>query len=128
VSQGCWHGGLAVAWYRDGTVSAGSSTNLASKRAPAVYSLPPGKRPGDIEGIGVDGFVLGPDFEKNLAETAGALFSKDAMKTAEAVANTVKSAFGGRGSICYAWYRDGTVSARSSTNLTEVREPYNYTR
>jgi hypothetical protein len=42
-------------WYRDGTVSSGSSSKLAQHRAPYAYTLPPGKTPGDIMGMGIAG-------------------------------------------------------------------------
>ncbi len=126
---------LVVAWYRDGTVSYGSSTDLSSKRAPTHYTLPPGKTPEDILGIGVDGFIYGEDgddFEMDLVDLADAALSGDDEKREkellEGVVTITRRAFGGRGSLCFAWYRDGTVSAGSSTNLAEVRAPYGYTR
>lgn len=120
---------LVVAWYRDGTVSAGSSHDLASRRPPEPYVLPQGKAPADIVGIGVDGFVS-DDQEptRQLGEVFGEVLEGKYVDAALRTAKAAQAYFGGRGSICFAWYKDGTVSAGSSTNLAEVRAPYSYQR
>jgi hypothetical protein len=46
---------LVFAWYADGEVTAGSSTDLSSKRKPAPYKLPSGKTARDIAAMGIDG-------------------------------------------------------------------------
>lgn len=38
-------------WYKNGTVSSGTTENLAQYSAPYHYSLPPGKTPEDIVGM-----------------------------------------------------------------------------
>jgi CubicO group peptidase (beta-lactamase class C family) len=50
-------GGMVFTWFKDGTVCAGSSSDLDRYRAPYQYRLPAGKTPDDIVGIGIDGTV-----------------------------------------------------------------------
>jgi hypothetical protein len=40
-------------WYRDGTVSGGTSDDLDRYRAPYAYTLPPGRGPGDVVGLAI---------------------------------------------------------------------------
>ena len=42
-------------WYKDGTVSSGSSRDLDKYKAPYAYTLPKGKSPQDIVGMGIAG-------------------------------------------------------------------------
>jgi hypothetical protein len=75
-------------WYVGGNVTEGASSVLGAIRPyvpPTRYSLPPGKSPGDIMGMG----IAGDDH-------------------------------------VYAWYRDGTVSSGTSTDLDRFRPPARY--
>ena len=74
------------AWYRDGTVSSGTSTDLDRYRPPSRYSLAPGKSPADVVGIDI-------------------ACSDDHV---------------------YVWYSDGTVSSGTSTDLDKYRARYRY--
>ena len=47
---------MIFAYYRDGTVSAGTSDDLDNKRPATEYRLPGDKSPQDIIDIGIDGF------------------------------------------------------------------------
>jgi len=47
---------MVFAYYRDGTVSAGTSDDLDNKRPATEYRLPGDKSPKDIIDIGIDGF------------------------------------------------------------------------
>lgn len=74
------------AWYRDGTVSAGTSTDLDRYRPPSRYSLAPGKSPADVLAIDI-------------------ACSDDHV---------------------YVWYSDRTVSSGTSTDLDKYRARYRY--
>ena len=78
-------------WYQGSgypNVIIGTSSYLGAYQPyepPHPFSLPPGRRPGDIIGIGIAG-----------------------------------------NDHVYAWYRDGTVSSGTSTQLDKYRTPYRY--
>ena len=116
---------LVCAWYKDGMVSAGSSRDLDSRRQLTRYALAPSKTPANVVGIAVDGFVHGDNWEKHLEDLVGSALdlSWKAFKDAGAVINDF---FFSRGSLCFAWYDDLTVSAGKSTQLDEARPPYKY--
>lgn len=113
---------LVVAVYRDGTVSAGTTKDLGKKRSLAKYKLPKGKTPSDIIGIGIDGFIVGKGKEK---DNLVSLFEDIGNSN---YASAIKNIYKSRGSLCFAWYTDGEVSAGSSKNFNEVREPYTYVK
>ena len=73
-------------WYRDGTVSSGTSIDLDRFRLPARYSLAPGKSPSDVVAIDI-------------------ACSDDHV---------------------YVWYSDGTVSSGNSTDLDKFQRPVRY--
>lgn len=120
---------LVIAIYKDGTVSAGTTKNLGKKRGLKKYKLPSGKKPNDIVGMGIDGFILGKDNGKNsvtdLFEDVG---DSNYIKATKKAVKLAKDIYNSRGSLCFAWYKDGSVSAGSSTDFNEVREEYKYIR
>ena len=123
---------LVIAIYKDGTVSAGTTKNLGKKRSLKKYKLPSGKKPNDIIGMGVDGYILGKDKGKNVKDSVVGLFEdlgdSNYTKATKKAAKLAKNIYNSRGSLCFAWYKDGMVSAGSSTDFNEVREPYKYMR
>ena len=116
-----------LAWYRDGTVSAGTSKNLSSRKNLYKYELPTGKTPGDIIGIAIDGFVLVKDPGK-VIEIVGDATETEGEDIYTAILSAVKQLPKFLQSLTFAWYKDGTVSAGSSMNLSQVRVPYSYKR
>jgi hypothetical protein len=126
---------LVFAWYADGTVTAGSSRDLSSKREARKYTLPQGKKPSDIVGMGIDGtnnlvFAWYDDGTVSAGSSTD-LSAKRSPEEYELPAgktprDIVGTAIDGRNNLCFAWYRDGTVSAGSSRDLGSKRQPDSY--
>jgi hypothetical protein len=126
---------LVFAWYADRKVTAGSSTNLSSKREPQPYTLPSGKTPRDIVGMGIDGtnnlvFAWYRDGTVSAGSSRN-LFSERkpepyVLPAGKTPADIVGTGIDGKNDLVFAWYRDGTVSAGSSRNLGSKREPEPY--
>jgi hypothetical protein len=124
---------LVFAWYRDGTVSAGSSRDLTSKRKPTPYKLPGGKTPNDIVGMAIDGLVFDKPAQR-LFDLVGEAFKlagkddkeNDSASSAESAMKIKDALSGFITELVFAWYKDGTVSAGSSTDLLKLRPPYSY--
>ena len=126
---------LVFAWFRNGMVSAGSSTDLSSKRDPQPYTLPKGKTVSDIVGMGIDGTnnlvfawyrdgTVSAGTSRNLgAERPPAPYVLPGGKRPDDV---VGMEIDGKNNLCFAWYRDGTVSAGSSRDLGSKRQPAPY--
>jgi hypothetical protein len=126
--------GHTFAWYDDGTVSAGTSTELGSSRKLYDYSLPPGKTPADIVGIGIakDDHVFAWYKDRTVSSgTTGDLdkyrkpyaFSLPPGKTTNDI---VAMAIACSDDHVYTWYADGTVSSGTSEDLDLYRAPYHY--
>ncbi len=122
-------------YYRDGTVTAGSSTRLHSKRIPYRYQLPNGLNAEGIVGIGIDGDknLVWTWFRNGLkcAGTTAELCSRRGLQKfsvarGKTTADIVAMAIDGSNNYVFTWYRDGTVSRGSSTNLEGSRRPYPY--
>ena len=122
-------------WYSDGTVSAGSSTDLDVHRDPEPYSLPPDKNPGDIVGMGIAGsndwvYVWYDDG----TVSAGSSTDLDAHRDPDhydlppdkSLGDIVGMAIAGSDDHVYVWYSDRTVSSGTSTDLGFYRDPYDY--
>lgn len=124
------------AYYRDGTYSQGKSDNLAEFNSFFPYTLPEGKTPNDIVGMGYasdsgltfawyrDGTVSAArqyrdDFS---AGRAPYRYRLPSGKTPNDIVGMSTSTDGHH----FAWYRDGTVSAGTSDNLESFRTPYAY--
>jgi hypothetical protein len=126
---------LVFAWYADNTVSAGSSTVLTSKRKPAPYKLPSGKKPSDIVGMGIDGTnnlcfawyrdgTVSAGTSTNLAAERPP--ERYVMPTGKTPADIVGMGIDGKNNLVFAWYSDSTVSAGSSRDLGSKRPPAPY--
>lgn len=126
--------GHTFAWYRDGTVSAGSSGDLDEHRKLYRYGLPPGKKPTDIVGIGIadDDHVYA--WYSDLTVSSGTTDDLDRYRAPYAYslapgktpADIVGIAIACQDGHTFVWYRDGTVSAGSSADLDKYRAPYPY--
>ena len=126
---------LVFAWFTDGTVTAGSSKDLSSKRPGEKYKLPQGKNPSDIVGMGIDGtnnlvFAWYQDGTVS-AGTSRDLSAKRppqryTLPTGKSPSDIVGMGIDGKNDLVFAWYRDGTVSAGSSRELGSKRPPQPY--
>ncbi|MDR4479684.1 MAG: hypothetical protein R3B37_08080 [Nitrospira sp.] len=124
------------AWYRDGTVTAGTTDKLHSRRTPYKYKLPGGKQPTDIVGMAIDG-SNGMNFAwyRDGTVSAGSsdnLSSKRLPYKYRLPAGYSPDDIVGMGldddnNNVFAWYRDGKVSAGTTDNLGSRRAPYPYT-
>jgi hypothetical protein len=129
------------AWYARGAFTAGNNpfsigtTPLLTKYSRAgSYSLPPGKDPEDIVGMGIartgkvytwymDGTVsVGTLNDLDKHESAHAY----SLPPGKAPSDIVGIDIACSNSHVYAWYRDGTVSGGTSTDLDAYRPLYAY--
>lgn len=123
---------VVYAWYRDGTVSAGTSVDLVSRRLPYAYTLPPGKRVEDIIDMAIagsndrvyawyrDGMVssgTSSDLDKYQAPAPYSL------PHGKSPADVVGIGIAGSNDRVYAWYADGTVSSGTSRDLDASTPP-----
>lgn len=119
---------LVCTWYSDGTVSYGSSTKLDGRRETANYKLPDGKEPSDIVAMAIDGLIFDSNFQKHLEEVVGEVVDANFASATKKALNFGKDVANARGSLCFAWYKDGTVSAGTSVDLSEARKQYDFRR
>lgn len=126
---------LVFSWYADGTVTAGSSIALSSKREARRYTLPEGKKPSDIAGMGIDGtnnlvFAWYDDGTVSAGSSTDLSSKRSPEKYALPAGKTPRDIVGtgidGKNNLCFAWYQDGTVSAGSSRDLGSKRQPAPY--
>ncbi len=135
-------------WYKDGTVSSGSSSNLTKYRNPYKFTLPPKGSvvamegitqpvytPQDIVGMGIagsndhvyvwyaDGFVSAGN-SSNLAAYRKPY--RYVLPDGKKPDDIVGMGIAGSDDHVYVWYKDGTVSAGNSWDLAAYRKPYNY--
>ena len=114
-------------WYRDGTVSSGTSTDLDRFRPPARYSLAPGRSPGDVVAIDIacsddhvyvwysDGTMssgTSTDLDRYQARRPYSL-------PANATARDLVEIGIARNDHVYAWYTDRSISSGTSTRLDQ---------
>jgi hypothetical protein len=115
------------AWYRDGTVSSGTSTDLDRYRPPSRYSLAPGRSPADVMAIDIacsddhvyvwysDGTVssgTSTDLDKYRPP------SRYVLPAGSAPRNIVEMGIA-RNDHVYAWYTDRAISAGTTTRLQQ---------
>jgi len=121
------------AWYRNGTVSAGTRSNLAYYRPPQPYSLPGGRVPNDILAIGIarDDHVYA--WYRDGKVSAGTSRDLDKYRSPYGFVLppgwTPRDIVGigiARDNHVYAWYRDGMVSAGTTSDFDVYRSPYRY--
>ncbi len=93
--------GHVYAWYKNGTVSSGTSNDLAKHKRPYKYVLPEGYEPRDIAGI-----TLRPIF---VADTKSVLFKLNGIPAT------------------YVFYKNGKYSIGTSNNLAKYQQPKSYT-
>ncbi len=125
----------SLAWSKDGTVTAGSSSRIHNYRIPYNYSLPSGYSASDIVGVAVDGdkgwtFV----WYRNGYVSAGVSNDLDkhrrpyrySLPRGYSASDIVGMAIDDDSNWVYAFYRNGRVSAGTSNDLDKHRRPYRY--
>jgi len=123
---------VVYAWYFDGTVSAGDTRNLTSRRAPYAYTLPPGKTPQDIVDLGITGsddHVFA--WYRDGTVSSGTSSDLDAYRAPEpytlppgkAIGDIVGIGIAGSNDHVFVWYADGTVSSGNSRDLDAYTPP-----
>ena len=126
--------GHTFAWYRDGTVSAGSSGDLDEHRQLYRYSLPAGKQPTDIVGIGIADDDRVYAWYSDMTVSSGTSDDLDKYRAPYAYSlapgktpdDIVGIAIACQDGHTFVWYRDGTVSAGTSADLDSYRASYPY--
>ncbi len=123
---------VVYAWYADGTVSAGDSVNLAARRSPYPYSLPPGKQPSDIVDLAIAGsndHVYAWYRDRTVSSGTSAdldyyrapqPYSLPSGKTPDDI---VGIGIAGSNDVVFTWYSDGTVSSGNSRDLDASTPP-----
>lgn len=122
------------AWYRDGTVSSGRSADLDAYRAQSAYSLPPGKTPADIAGMGIAGDDHVYAWYRDGSVSSGTSTDLDRYGVPSSYSlpsGKMPSQIVGMGIACsndhvYAWYDDGQVSSGTSRDIDRYKAPYAY--
>ena len=123
---------VVYAWYRDGTVSAGDTRNLISRRAPYNYTLPPGKSPLDIVDLGIagsDDHVYA--WYRDGTVSSGTSSDLDAYRppqpytlpAGKTVNDVVGIGIAGSNDHVYVWYADGTVSSGTTRDFDAYSLP-----
>jgi hypothetical protein len=114
------------AWYKDGTVSAGSSTDLERYRKRYKYTMPPGRSPRDIVGMAIDGdtnlIFTGYDDGTVSAGTSDNLWKKRkphpyVLPPGKTPAEVVGFGLDGDNNNVFVWFNDETVSAGTTDNM-----------
>lgn len=121
-------------WYKDGTASSGTSTDLDRYRVPYRYSLAPGKSPADVVGIDIacsndHVYVWYRDGRASSGTSSDLDEYRSLYSYSLAPGKTPDSVVGigiaGNDHV-YAWYRDKRVSSGTSSDLDEYRPLYSY--
>jgi hypothetical protein len=127
-------------WYLDGTVTAGTSTKLHSRRIPTNYKLPKApngyqETPADIAAMGIDGdinsvYVWFKDYTVSSGSSTDLSLHRKPytykIPCGELPTNIVGIDIDSDTNLVFAWYKDGKVSAGSSDDLCSKRQPYQY--
>lgn len=131
------------AWYTDGTVSSGTSSDLDARSAPRPYSLPPGTRPVDIRAIAIakdsrvyvwydDGTrSIGTSTDLDRHSPKGTCEGGDtsgcvALPGAKDMLHVVGVGIAKSNDHVYVWYEDGTVSSGTSMDFDRYFTPRSF--
>lgn len=126
------------AWYRNGTFSIGSSSNLARHEAPSAFTLPSGKRLSDIRAIGITQnvppvcFVWYDDrsFSVGTPEALGSVQIGEekavALPPGKTMNHVVGIDFAKSTNNVYVWFEDGTVCSGIPIDLARHFAPRTY--
>ena len=122
-------------WYKDKTLSIGTSTDLDSRQGLSGYSLPPGKSPQDIVGIDIacstdkvftwygSGTVsIGSSADLGLHQVP----TSYSPAPGKSPSDLVELGIAGTKDRVYAWYRDRQASAGTSADLDSFRTLFRY--
>lgn len=116
--------GYVYAWYTNGTVSAGWSSDLDMFLAPTTYTLAPGRTPSDVVGFGISLSNYCYAWYSNGTVSWGNHTDLDynsspvsyTLKSGKTPADVVAMAISGTNK-CYAFYSDGTGSYGNHVDL-----------
>lgn len=122
------------AWFADRNVASGTSSNFGSYQPPHVYSLPAGKTPADIVGVGIAGNDHVYAWYRDGTASSGTStdlghyrapyhYSLPAGKTTADIAGIDIACSNDH---VYAWYKDGKASSGTSDDLGKYRALYAY--
>jgi aqualysin 1 len=127
---------MACAWYYNGTVSCGSTTDLNSVRRPYRYSLAPGYGPEDIVDIAwVDSHHMACAFYRDNRVSCGATGDLDSIRTpyrytlqpGQTPDTVVGIAYLTSQHRACAWYDNGTSSCGTTGDLDSLVRSRSYT-
>lgn len=112
-------------WYSDRTISVGTSENLAAYEPPHSYSLPFGKTPDDIVGIGIAGDDRVYTWYSDSTVSVGTSTDLDKYQPRHPYRAAFQQSSGSilamdiacSNDHVYAWYRTGSVSSGTSVDL-----------
>jgi len=121
-------------WYADRSVSVGTSENLSAYQPPHVYSLPRGKSPDNIIGMGIagndhvyawyDDGTVSSGTSIDLAEYRAPY--RYSLAPGKTPADVIGIDIACSNDHVYVWYRDGTVSSGTSDDFDKYLPPYRY--
>ncbi len=125
----------AYAWYADGTVSSGTSTNLEYYTNKTEFDLPDGYGPWDIIAIAIRGsddrvftFFANGKFTQGWSQDLAAFAGPQDFDLPPGYApeDIVGVDMAGSNDRLYAWYSDGQFSQGSPTDFADVAGPAAY--
>jgi hypothetical protein len=125
-----------IYWYRNGTVSVGTSTNSLAYSAKTNFTLPSGLTPSNVVAIGIANnnhcyyWYSNGTVSSGTYSNASAYFSPVpyVVPSNESISNIVSMSIAKvTSSYVYTWYKDGTATVGVSTNLGSIRSNYPYT-
>jgi hypothetical protein len=125
----------SVAWSKDGTVAAGSTTRVHNFRVPYRYFLPNGYTPADVVDLSVDGsnnwtFAFFRDGMVSAGTTE--ILDKHRkpyrykLPSGYSPDDIVGIGIDDQSNWVFAWYKDGKVSAGTTNDFGKHRKPYTY--
>ena len=123
------------AWYKDGTVTAGSSTRIHNYRFPYKYSIRNGYSSSNIVGMAIDGDINSSYawFDNGIV-TSGSTSDlgkhrapyKYSLPKGYSPKDIVAMALDDDNNHVYAFYKNGMVSSGTTNDLDKFRKPYEY--
>ncbi|CAE22114.1 possible Peptidase family C9 [Prochlorococcus marinus str. MIT 9313] len=123
------------AWYKDGTVTAGSSTRIHNYRSPYKYSIRNGYSSSNIVGMAIDGDINSSYawFDNGIV-TSGSTNDlskhrapyKYSLPKGYSPKDIVAMALDDDDNHVYAFYKNGMVSSGTTNDLDKFRKPYEY--
>ena len=132
------YGHVSYTWYRNGTFSVGTHTNLVADNSPTSYSFPNSKTPEDIVGIDMhmsdqdvytwyrDGtYSVGNTSDLDAVSASNSYVLPVGKAPEDIVEIALVEATGSDPDHYFVWYLDGTVSTGYHANDLDEDTPYN---